>query len=177
MDFVSDGVSTGKVIQMLTIVDDCTRECPVIEVDTSPGGLRVRACWIGSRRSEDCRKRSLWTMGAWASAGGLERRTWCAVGVCALGQAGTERLRRKLQRSTARQMPECELVHESERRTTKDRNLAAGLQRATSSQFVELPATRRFCTHAGGDAGMMKATTGMLEQRTQTVPCSRPHLR
>ena len=27
---------------MLTIVDDCTRECPVIEVDTSLGGLRVR---------------------------------------------------------------------------------------------------------------------------------------
>ena len=26
---------------MLTIVDDCTRECPVIEVDTSLGGLRV----------------------------------------------------------------------------------------------------------------------------------------
>ena len=42
MDFVSDCVSTGKVIRMLTIVDDCTRECPVIEVDTSLGGLRVR---------------------------------------------------------------------------------------------------------------------------------------
>jgi putative transposase len=34
MDFVSDCVSTGKVIRMLTIVDDCTRECPAIEVDT-----------------------------------------------------------------------------------------------------------------------------------------------
>jgi putative transposase len=42
MDFVSDCVSTGKVIRMLTIVDDCTRECPVIEVDNSLGGLRVR---------------------------------------------------------------------------------------------------------------------------------------
>jgi putative transposase len=42
MDFVSDCVSTGKVIRMLTIVDDYTRECPVIEVDTSLGGLRVR---------------------------------------------------------------------------------------------------------------------------------------
>jgi transposase InsO family protein len=27
---------------MLTVVDDCTRECPAIEVDTSLGGLRVR---------------------------------------------------------------------------------------------------------------------------------------
>ena len=42
MDFVSDCVSTGKVIRMLTMVDDCTRECPAIEVDTSLGGLRVR---------------------------------------------------------------------------------------------------------------------------------------
>jgi putative transposase len=42
MDFVSDCVSSGKVIRMLTIVDDCTRECPAIEVDTSLGGLRVR---------------------------------------------------------------------------------------------------------------------------------------
>jgi len=42
IDFVSDGVSTGRVIRMLTVVDECTRECPAIEVDTSLGGLRVR---------------------------------------------------------------------------------------------------------------------------------------
>lgn len=42
IDFVSDCVSTGKVIRMLTMVDDYTRECPTIEVDTSLGGLRVR---------------------------------------------------------------------------------------------------------------------------------------
>ena len=42
MDFVSDCMSTGKVIRMLAMVDDCTRECPAIEVDTSLGGLRVR---------------------------------------------------------------------------------------------------------------------------------------
>jgi putative transposase len=42
MDFVSDCISSGKVIRMLTLVDDNTRECPAIEVDTSLGGLRVR---------------------------------------------------------------------------------------------------------------------------------------
>jgi putative transposase len=42
VDFVSDCVSTGKRIRMLTMVDDYTRECPAIEVDTSLGGLRVR---------------------------------------------------------------------------------------------------------------------------------------
>jgi len=43
IDFVSDCVSMGKVIRMLTIVDDCTaRECPVIEVDTSLGAFHMR---------------------------------------------------------------------------------------------------------------------------------------
>jgi putative transposase len=42
IDFLSDAVSTGQVIRMFTMVDDYTRECPPIEVDTSPGGLRVR---------------------------------------------------------------------------------------------------------------------------------------
>ena len=35
-------MSTGRVIRMLTVVDDCTRECPAIAIDTSLGGLRVR---------------------------------------------------------------------------------------------------------------------------------------
>ncbi len=42
MDFVSDCINNGRVIRMLTVVDDCTRECPAIEVDTSLGGGRVR---------------------------------------------------------------------------------------------------------------------------------------
>ena len=41
MDFVSDCISSGRVVRMLTLVDGHTRECPVIEVDTSPGGLQV----------------------------------------------------------------------------------------------------------------------------------------
>jgi putative transposase len=42
IDFVSDCVSNGRLIRMLTMVDDYTRECPAVEVDTSLGGLRVR---------------------------------------------------------------------------------------------------------------------------------------
>lgn len=38
----NDCVSSGKAIRMLTVVDDYTRECPSIEVDTSLGGWRVR---------------------------------------------------------------------------------------------------------------------------------------
>ena len=42
IDFVSDSVKGSRVIRILTLVDDYTRECPAIEVDTCLGGLRVR---------------------------------------------------------------------------------------------------------------------------------------
>jgi putative transposase len=41
MDFVSDSVVTGRRFRALTIIDNYTRECPAIEVDTSLGGTRV----------------------------------------------------------------------------------------------------------------------------------------
>ena len=41
MDFVTDSLVTGRRFRALVIVDDYTRECPVIEVDTSLGGRRV----------------------------------------------------------------------------------------------------------------------------------------
>jgi putative transposase len=43
MDFVSDGLADGRRLRCLTIVDDCTRECVAIEVDTSITGTRVKA--------------------------------------------------------------------------------------------------------------------------------------
>lgn len=43
MDFVSDGLANGRRLRCLTIVDDCTRECLAIEVDTSLPGARVAA--------------------------------------------------------------------------------------------------------------------------------------
>jgi putative transposase len=41
MDFVSDALADGRKFRALTIVDDYTRECPVIEVDHSLSGERV----------------------------------------------------------------------------------------------------------------------------------------
>ena len=42
MDFVSDCTAGGRTLRALTLVDDYTRECLAIEVDTSLGGVRVR---------------------------------------------------------------------------------------------------------------------------------------
>ena len=41
MDFVTDSIVTGRRFRALAIVDDYSRECPAIEVDTSLGGHRV----------------------------------------------------------------------------------------------------------------------------------------
>jgi putative transposase len=43
MDFVHDSCWNGRRFRMLTIVDNYSRECPAIEVDTSLGGKRVVA--------------------------------------------------------------------------------------------------------------------------------------
>lgn len=43
MDFVRDTFTSGRAFRALTIVDDCTRECPAIEVDTSLPAVRVVA--------------------------------------------------------------------------------------------------------------------------------------
>lgn len=42
MDFVSDGLAYGRRFRCLNVVDDCTRECLAIEVDTSLPVQRVK---------------------------------------------------------------------------------------------------------------------------------------
>lgn len=41
MDFVQDRLTNGRKLRTLTIVDNFSRECPALEVDTSLGGRRV----------------------------------------------------------------------------------------------------------------------------------------
>jgi len=43
MDFIADGLADGRRLRCLAIVDDCTRECLALEVDTSLTGQRVVA--------------------------------------------------------------------------------------------------------------------------------------
>lgn len=41
LDFVSDQLTDGRRFRVLTIIDDCTRECLGLAADTSLSGLRV----------------------------------------------------------------------------------------------------------------------------------------
>ncbi len=43
MDFMRDTLADGRAFRALTLVDHCTRECPVIEVEVSLGADRVVA--------------------------------------------------------------------------------------------------------------------------------------
>jgi putative transposase len=54
MDFVADGLATGRGLRMLTVVDSFTRECPSIEVDTGLSSRRVTRAleWIISQRGK-----------------------------------------------------------------------------------------------------------------------------
>lgn len=52
MDFVMDGLATGRVLRMLTVVDGYTRECLAIEVDSCLSSRRVTRVleWIIEQR-------------------------------------------------------------------------------------------------------------------------------
>ncbi len=41
MDFIIDGLSTGRMVRILSVVDAYTRECLALEADTSLGSARV----------------------------------------------------------------------------------------------------------------------------------------
>ena len=51
MDFVSERLATGHRFRALTIVDNFTRECPAIEVDSSLTGRRVAAVLEGLKQT------------------------------------------------------------------------------------------------------------------------------
>src|SRR6266702_7319478 len=61
-----------------------------------------------------------------------------------------------------------QLVHQSQRRATKNRGVATRLQSAAPAQFVRLLVACSVCTHTSGDDGMRKASTWMLEKGIQT---------
>ena len=52
MDFVADGLMGGRRLRCLTIVDDYTRECLAIEIDTSITGVRVQG--VLERLADTC---------------------------------------------------------------------------------------------------------------------------
>lgn len=131
LDFVSDSLSSGRRFRVLAVVDDFTRECLGLVVDTSLSGLRVgreldrlveqRGCGpamiVSDNGTELCVARDP------ALAGG-------AVGAVALHRtrkATTERVRGKLQRPVPERMPERAPVQQLGRGAADHRSMEGGL--------------------------------------------------
>lgn len=104
MDFVSDGLADGRRIRCLNIVDDCTRECLAIEVDTSLTGSRVKAVLKAGRhpRPAPIHHRGSRSGARRPGARQLGLRGWRAAVVHPARQAERERLHRELQRQVPR---------------------------------------------------------------------------
>ena len=58
LDFVSDQFTCGRRFRMLTVVDDCTRECLTLVADTSLSGVRV-ARELDRLMAERCRPKMI----------------------------------------------------------------------------------------------------------------------
>lgn len=72
-------------------------------------------------------------------------RAWCAVAPDRSGQAESERLRRIVRRSSARWVPQLNLVSQPAARPHRDRMLAPGIQRGATAEGAGWDDTRRLC--------------------------------
>ncbi len=153
MDFVVDGLATGRIASILSVVDAYTRECVTLEADFSLGSGRVTRVLeqaIAERgrpenlRSDNGPEFTSRRMLGWAE-------DW-KVGLVHIqpGKTDAERARRKLPRKVARRVPQRELVPHSQRCTKHPGKLAARVQLRASAQLAQLgvPAEGRLCRTA-----------------------------
>ena len=116
VDFVHDAMASGRAIRVLSVVDECTRECLALEVDTSFASRRVTRALEAileereKAADDSLRQRTGIQQPAFS---GLVHRAGNRAGAYSAGQAAAERVRGKLQREVAGRMLERKLVRES----------------------------------------------------------------
>jgi hypothetical protein len=121
LDFVADTLVSGRRFRILTLVDDFTRECLDLVVDTSLTGLRVarELDRIAELRSYPCMivsDNGTADLKCYLDlATGARRR----MALHRARQTDAEWLRRKLQRSPARRVPQRTPVHQFSRTRAK----------------------------------------------------------
>ena len=116
MDFVSDALESGRRIRCLTVVDDFTRECLAIEVDTSLPGLRVvRVLERIAAERGGLPEAIVLDNGPEASRAGTGSLGLCEgdhAGIHLSRQTGGERIRGEFQRAIPGRVPQRALVHQ-----------------------------------------------------------------
>jgi putative transposase len=139
LDFVSDQMTDGRRFRILTVVDNCTRECLALVADTSLSGRRV------ARELDD--------IIAWrgrpdmiVSDNGTElqrhpdlgRRHRRRLALHRAGQAAAERPQRELQRPPARRVAQRDAVPLAPPRPRRAGGMAARLQRSAAALETRL---------------------------------------
>ena len=126
MDFIVDGLATGRMVRILSVVDAYTRECLALEADTSLGSGRVTRVLdrlIEERgrpdnvRSDNGPEFTSRRIVGWAEERKVE-----------LVHIQPERPRRELPRTAARRVPQHQLVPHAWRCPPEAGRLAAGVQ-------------------------------------------------
>lgn len=134
MDCVRDTLGNGRVFGCFSLVDDCTRECPAIEVDFSLAWERVVrvldrvAAMLGFPRAIGCDDGPEFVR---AAVDGWAHRRFVALDFVDPGEAREERIHRELQWGLPERAPERDLVPEPRRCATDDRVLADRLMDAS----------------------------------------------
>ena len=105
LDFVSDALNNGRRFRVLAVVDDFTRECLALVIDTSLSGLRAgreldRITGLRARPATITQRQRHRADVARDPA--LARRAWRAVALHRARQAAAERVRGELQRTVPR---------------------------------------------------------------------------
>ncbi len=140
MDILQDCFSNGRKFRTLTIVDDFTRECPAIEVDTSLPGARVVRVMDRLAQTEESPGRSSPTMAGIQrkGAGRLGEPSRGQVALNRPGETDAKRLHRDFNGKFRDECPGPELVRRSWGRPEKDRGLEPRVQHGTPAQFAGL---------------------------------------
>ena len=145
MDFIVDGLATGRMVRILSVVDAYTRECLALEADTSLGSGRVTRVLerlIGERgHSENVLRQQAGVH--LAAHDRLVRELEGRAGAHPARSPDAERPRRELPRQTARRVPQRNLVQNTQRRPVYSCNLARGVQLRAAPQLAGLPHPQR----------------------------------
>ncbi len=148
LDFVSDALVDSRRFRILAVVDDFTRECLALVVDTSLSGVRVARelerlaefrglpLMIVSDNGTELTSHAILRM-----AGGARRR----LALHRAGQAAAERLRRELQRPAARRVPERAPLRQPQGGAPDHRSLEDRLQHSPAAHEPQRPHANRVC--------------------------------
>ena len=151
LDFLADALADGRRFRILAVVDDFSRECLALVVDTSLSGVRVareldRIVELRGRPrmlvSDNGTELTSNAILRWQQ----ERGCWLALH--RTGQAHAKRLCRELQRPPARRVPQRTSLRRPGRSAADHRGMEVRLQHNTPAHEPGWAHTQRVCSPA-----------------------------